>query len=68
MVLGAYGTDLEYLRGLIGYWKDSFDWRAQEAVLNAYPQFKAKLHDIGVHYLHVPGQGPSPRIKAIQSS
>jgi microsomal epoxide hydrolase len=52
----AYGTDLEYMRGLIGYWKDGFDWRAQEAALNA-PQFKVKLHDIDVHHLHVPGQG-----------
>jgi microsomal epoxide hydrolase len=42
------------------YWKDGFDWRAQEAALNAYPQFKIKLHDIDVHYLHVPGKGPSP--------
>ena len=48
------------MRSLVGYWKDSFDWRAQEAALNAYPQFKVKLHDIDVHYLHVPGQGPSP--------
>jgi microsomal epoxide hydrolase len=31
-----------------------------EAALNAYPQFKVKLHDIDVHYLHVPWQGPSP--------
>jgi hypothetical protein len=56
----AYGSDLEYMRTLVGYWNDSFDWRAQEAALNAYPQFKVKLHDIDVHYLHVPGQGPSP--------
>jgi microsomal epoxide hydrolase len=48
------------MRGLVGYWKDSFDWRAQEAALNAYPQFEVRLHDIDVHYLHVPGQGPSP--------
>jgi len=42
----AYGTDLEYMRGLVGDWKDSFDWRGQEAALNAYPQFKVKLHAI----------------------
>jgi hypothetical protein len=35
MVPGVYGTDLEYMRGLIGYRKGSFDWRAQEAALNA---------------------------------
>ena len=45
------------MRSLVGYWNDSFDWRAQEAALNAYPQFKVKLHDIDVHYLHVPGHG-----------
>jgi pimeloyl-ACP methyl ester carboxylesterase len=56
----AYGTDPDYMRSLVGYWKDSFDWRAQEAALNAYPQFKVRLHDIELHYLHVPGKGPSP--------
>jgi hypothetical protein len=30
-----YGTDLAYLRSLVGYWRDSFDWRAQERKLNA---------------------------------
>src|SRR5206468_3488305 len=37
----------------------SFDWRAQEARLNRFPQFKTGLFDIGVHFLHVPGQGPA---------
>lgn len=56
----AYGTDLDYLRGLIDYWRTDFDWRAQEAALNAFPQFRVKLHDIDLHYLHVPGSGPDP--------
>jgi pimeloyl-ACP methyl ester carboxylesterase len=42
------------------YWLSSFDWRAQEARLNAFPQFKVPLHGIELHYLHVPGQGPDP--------
>jgi pimeloyl-ACP methyl ester carboxylesterase len=56
----AYGTSVEYLRGLIEYWRTGFDWRAQEARLNAFPQFKTALHDIDVHFLHVPGKGPNP--------
>ena len=56
----AYGTSADYLRGLIEYWCTNFDWRAQEARLNAFPQFKAPLHDIDVHFLHVPGKGPNP--------
>ena len=56
----AYGTSVDYLHGLIEYWCTNFDWRAQEARLNAFPQFKAPLHDIDVHFLHVPGKGPNP--------
>jgi len=56
----AYGTDVDYLRGLVEYWRDGFDWRAQEALLNGFPQHKVPLHDIDLHYLHVPGVGPNP--------
>jgi pimeloyl-ACP methyl ester carboxylesterase len=56
----AYGTNVEYLRRLVEHWRTGFDWRAQERRLNAFPQYKAALHDIDVHFLHVPGQGPDP--------
>ena len=56
----AYGTSVAYAKDLVSYWKDTFDWRAQEAALNAFPQFKVPLHGIDVHYLHVPGVGPNP--------
>jgi len=57
----SYGTDIAYLRELIGYWRETFDWRAWEAKLNAFPQFKVPLHGIDLHYLHVPGVGPDPK-------
>ncbi len=57
----AYGTDVAYMRSLVAYWRDAFDWRAAEARLNAFPQFKVPLAGIDLHYLHVPGQGPSPK-------
>src|SRR6266404_3996400 len=56
----AYGSSVDYVRDLVSYWKDVFDWRAQEAALNVFPQFKVPLHDIDLHYLHVPGVGPNP--------
>ena len=34
----AYGTSVEYMRGLAEYWRTKFDWRAQEGRLNAFPQ------------------------------
>jgi pimeloyl-ACP methyl ester carboxylesterase len=56
----AYGTDVGYLRALVDYWQSAFDWRAEEARLNAWPQYKVPLHGIDLHFLHVPGQGPNP--------
>ncbi len=56
----AFGTDPGYLARLVAYWRDTFDWRAQEAALNAFPQFKVHLHDIDLHYLKVEGRGPNP--------
>ncbi len=56
----AYGTDVNYLARLLAYWRDGFDWRAQEARLNAFPQIMVEIDGIGVHALHVPGVGPAP--------
>ena len=56
----AYGTDVAWLSALVAYWRDGFDWRSQEKRLNAFPQYKVALHDIDLHFLHVPGKGPRP--------
>ena len=57
----AYGTSLQYMHALVDYWRTRFDWRAEEARLNAFPQFKVPILGIDLHYLHVPGKGPSPK-------
>ena len=56
----AYGTDLAWMRELVEYWQTKFNWRAQEARLNAFPQFKVELGGVDIHYLHVQGNGPNP--------
>jgi pimeloyl-ACP methyl ester carboxylesterase len=56
----AYGSSVDYMRELAAYWRDSFDWRAQEARLNSFPQFKISRPDHDLHFLHVPGKGPNP--------
>jgi pimeloyl-ACP methyl ester carboxylesterase len=57
----AFGTDVDYLQQLVEYWRTVFDWRAEEARLNAFPQYKVPLSGIHLHFLHVPGKGPAPR-------
>jgi len=56
----TFGCDVEYLRRLLAYWQSEFVWRAQEAALNALPQFRVPLHGIDLHFLHVPGEGVAP--------
>ena len=55
-----YGANLAYLKGLVAYWRDGFDWRAQEATLNQYAQYRADIDGVGVHFVHEHGHGPHP--------
>jgi microsomal epoxide hydrolase len=55
-----YGTDLGYLRQLVAYWRDAYDWRQHEARLNGFRQFTVPLAGIELHFIHEPGRGPNP--------
>ena len=46
------GTDLEYLKSLLGYWADGFDWRAQERELNRFKHFRAEIDGVAIHFVH----------------
>lgn len=46
------GSDLEYLKRLLGYWADGFDWRAEERRLNTFKHFRAEVGGIRVHFVH----------------
>ena len=54
------GTEVDYLAGLIAYWREEFDWRQQEAHLNTFAQFRLQLDDVDVHAIRVEGRGPNP--------
>jgi hypothetical protein len=42
-----YGTSLAYLKELVRYWHDEFDWRAQEAIINRSAHFRADVDGLG---------------------
>jgi microsomal epoxide hydrolase len=48
----SYGTDLTYLKELCTYWRDKFDWRAQEAELNRFEQFITNVDGLDLHFIH----------------
>ena len=51
------GSSVAYMQDLVAYWRDGFDWRAQEAALNRFRQFKVPLGGIELHFIHEPGSG-----------
>ncbi|NGN62299.1 epoxide hydrolase [Streptomyces sp. A7024] len=53
-----YGVPLSYVRPLLDHWRDGFDWRAQEARLNAFPQFTTEIDGQNIHFVHV--RSPEP--------
>jgi len=48
----AQGTDLKFLKRILSYWADGFDWRVQERQLNTFKHFRAELEGVHVHFVH----------------
>ena len=53
-----YGVPSDYVRDLVNYWANDFDWRKQETKLNAYQQFTTDIDGQRVHFIHV--RSPEP--------
>lgn len=49
----SQGVPLATMQEICTYWRESYDWRACEARLNAYPQFTTTIDDVDIHFLHV---------------
>jgi len=48
-----HGPDLRWMKSLVAYWKDGYDWRIEEQRLNAFPQFTTEIDGLDLHFLHV---------------
>ena len=55
----SLGTDVAYLRELVAYWADRFDWSAQETALARLPHFRVSLGGLGIHFVHVRAATPT---------
>lgn len=56
-----YGTSPNYLRLLVDYWINQYDWRKHEKMLNQFPQYKTVIDGIEIHFIHVKGKGENPK-------
>ena len=54
----SQGIPLAYLQAVCAYWQKDYDWRAREAKLNRFPQFKTTIQGLDIHFIHV--RSPEP--------
>jgi microsomal epoxide hydrolase len=55
-----YGADVGYMKQFVDYWLTRYDWPAAETELNRFPQFKASIDGLDIHFHHMRGRGPAP--------
>ena len=54
----SQGPRLDKVRALVDYWRDGYDWRRAERLLNGFGQYKTTIDGLGLHLLHV--RSPEP--------
>jgi pimeloyl-ACP methyl ester carboxylesterase len=54
----SQGVPLAFVRELCRYWEREYDWRAAEARLNAFPQYRTAIDGLGIHFVHA--RSPHP--------
>jgi pimeloyl-ACP methyl ester carboxylesterase len=47
-----YGSPVDTVRELVEYWRDKYDWRAQEARLNELEHFRTRIDGQSIHFIH----------------
>jgi pimeloyl-ACP methyl ester carboxylesterase len=55
-----YGVPLAFMRQVVAYWRDAFDWRAQETAINQHASYRTTIDGLDIHFIHVRGNGPNP--------
>jgi len=55
-----YGSNLDYMKEISGYWAKDFDWRKHEAEINKFSNFTTVVEDIEMHFIHEKGSGSNP--------
>lgn len=53
------GTPVAYLKELVAYWRDRFDWRAEERKLNRFDQFTTMIDGLKIHFIHQRSKHPN---------
>jgi pimeloyl-ACP methyl ester carboxylesterase len=55
-----YGTSQAYLKDLVDYWLNEFDWREAERQLNQWDNYRVTIDGSPIHFIRQAGTGPAP--------
>src|SRR5438105_4168239 len=55
-----FGTNGHYLKSLVAFWLEEYDWRAREREMNRFAQARTTIAGTPIHFAHVRGRGPAP--------
>lgn len=55
-----YGTSVSYMKELVDYWLNEFDWREAEARINQWTQYRVEVDGTPIHFIKESGKGPNP--------
>ena len=55
---GSQGPQLDRIRALVGRWRDGYNWRATETLLNGWGTSRTVIDGLGIHFLHI--RSPEP--------
>lgn len=60
----SQGVPLAWLRDMVGYWAQGYDWRERERRLNQWPQLRTEIDGLAIHAVHVrsPEPGATPLV------
>ncbi|GAB6023970.1 hypothetical protein CHUAL_008699 [Chamberlinius hualienensis] len=60
-----YGFNSDYLKTVVDYWINKYDWKKQEAKINSFSHFKTQIDGIDVHFMHVKPKSVGPKMRVL---
>ncbi|MDR0271478.1 epoxide hydrolase N-terminal domain-containing protein [Paenibacillus sp.] len=55
-----YGIPLDFVKDMVRYWRDDFDWRQVEKKIHSYSNYIAHIDGLDIHFIHARGNGANP--------
>ncbi|KKO53640.1 epoxide hydrolase family protein [Paenibacillus sp. DMB20] len=55
-----YGIPLDFVKDMVDYWRNDFDWRRVEDKINSFSNYMVNLDGMDIHFVYERGHGPNP--------